>query len=113
MSHTQGVDSEAGRLGTVLLHHPGTEPRRITPRNSANLLLDAIPWPAGRSRSAARRGVVWCGVVYELLEPHDFVIDPLLVPGRQGARQRARTRPSWRERTVVSPTYATGGLPTS
>ena len=49
MSHTQGVDSEVGRLGAVLLHRPGTELRRITPRNSTKLLFGAIPW-VGRAQ---------------------------------------------------------------
>lgn len=39
-----GVDSEVGRLGTVLLHRPGHELRRLTPRNNDRLLFDAIPW---------------------------------------------------------------------
>ena len=42
MSH--GVDSEVGRLRTVLLHRPGPELKRLTPRNSADLLFDGIPW---------------------------------------------------------------------
>jgi arginine deiminase len=41
---TNGVDSEVGRLRTVLLHRPGPELKRLTPRNSADLLFDAIPW---------------------------------------------------------------------
>jgi len=39
-----GVDSEVGRLRTVVLHRPGPELKRLTPRNSADLLFDAIPW---------------------------------------------------------------------
>jgi arginine deiminase len=38
------VTSEVGRLRRVLLHRPGEELRRLTPRNSAGLLFDAIPW---------------------------------------------------------------------
>ena len=38
------VDSEVGRLRTVLLHRPGAELKRLTPRNSADLLFDGIPW---------------------------------------------------------------------
>src|SRR5918992_1044327 len=38
------VDSEVGRLRTVLLHRPGAELRRITPRNNDQLLFDGIPW---------------------------------------------------------------------
>jgi arginine deiminase len=43
-SPAYGVDSEVGRLRTVLLHRPGPELKRLTPRNSADLLFDGIPW---------------------------------------------------------------------
>ncbi len=35
---------EVGRLRTVLLHRPGDELKRLTPRNSVELLFDGIPW---------------------------------------------------------------------
>ena len=38
------VDSEVGPLHSVLLHRPGDELKRLTPRNSDQLLFDAIPW---------------------------------------------------------------------
>ena len=38
------VDSEVGRLRTVLLHRPGGELTRLTPRNTGELLFDGIPW---------------------------------------------------------------------
>ncbi len=38
------VRSEVGPLNTVLLHRPGTELKRLTPRNNDQLLFDAIPW---------------------------------------------------------------------
>jgi len=41
-----GVTSEVGRLRTVLLHRPGPELSRLTPRNSADLLFDGLPWVA-------------------------------------------------------------------
>lgn len=43
------ADSEVGRLRTVLLHRPGLELKRLTPRNSDSLLFDAIPW-VGRAQ---------------------------------------------------------------
>jgi arginine deiminase len=39
-----GVDSEVGRLRTVMLHRPGPELKRLTPRNNDKLLFDGIPW---------------------------------------------------------------------
>ncbi len=41
---TWGARSETGRLRTVLLHRPGQELARLTPRNNDQLLFDAIPW---------------------------------------------------------------------
>ncbi|HEY6682392.1 MAG TPA: arginine deiminase [Propionibacteriaceae bacterium] len=38
------VWSEVGRLRTVLLHRPGSELRRLTPRNNDALLFDGLPW---------------------------------------------------------------------
>ncbi|MEU5046742.1 arginine deiminase [Streptomyces griseorubiginosus] len=43
------VDSEVGRLRQVILHRPGLELSRLTPRNVDALLFDAIPW-AERAR---------------------------------------------------------------
>ena len=44
-----GATSEVGRLRTVLLHRPGAELSRLTPRNNAHLLFDGIPW-VGRAQ---------------------------------------------------------------
>jgi arginine deiminase len=41
-----GATSEVGRLRTVLLHRPGPELRRLTPRNNDSLLFDGVPWVA-------------------------------------------------------------------
>ncbi len=43
------VDSEVGALQTVLLHRPGPELARLTPRNNDSLLFDGIPW-VGRAQ---------------------------------------------------------------
>ncbi|NED98808.1 arginine deiminase [Phytoactinopolyspora halotolerans] len=44
-----GADSEVGRLRSVLLHRPGAELKRLTPRNNDALLFDGIPW-VGRAQ---------------------------------------------------------------
>src|SRR3954452_24574395 len=41
-----GAESEVGRLRTVMLHRPGQELRRLTPRNNDQLLFDGVPWVA-------------------------------------------------------------------
>jgi arginine deiminase len=41
---THESDTEVGRLRTVLLHRPGAELSRLTPRNNDRLLFDGIPW---------------------------------------------------------------------
>ena len=44
MSEAPRVDSEIGPLRTVVLHRPGAELERLTPRNADRLLFDGIPW---------------------------------------------------------------------
>ena len=59
-----GVASEVGRLRAVLLHRPGPELERLTPRNNDRLLFDGIPWVRraqeehdGFAEALATRGV--------------------------------------------------------
>ena len=42
----RGVASEVGTLATVILHRPGSELLRLTPRNNDELLFDGVPWVA-------------------------------------------------------------------
>src|SRR6478735_5075143 len=49
MDANLGADSEVGRLRTVMLHRPGAELKRLTPRNNDSLLFDGIPW-VGRAQ---------------------------------------------------------------
>ena len=44
VSEFYGVDSEVGRLRTVLVHRPGAELRRVTPQQRCGMLLPALPW---------------------------------------------------------------------
>jgi arginine deiminase len=49
VSGFQGADSEVGRLLSVIVHRPGAELRRITPRNASQLVFAGMPW-AERAR---------------------------------------------------------------
>ncbi len=80
------VTSEVGRLRTVLLHRPGAELSRLTPRNSADLLFDGLPWVAraqeehdGFAQALTDRGV-------EVLYLSTLLTEALEVPE---ARQEA------------------------
>jgi arginine deiminase len=44
VSECYGVDSEVGRLRTVLVHRPGAELRRVTPQHRCGALFAALPW---------------------------------------------------------------------
>jgi len=46
VSYSIGTDSEVGWLRTVLVHRPGAELRRITPRTKSRLGFDGQPWVA-------------------------------------------------------------------
>jgi arginine deiminase len=39
-----GSNSEVGTLRVVILHRPGAELQRLTPRNNDSLLFDGLPW---------------------------------------------------------------------
>ncbi len=41
-----GSNSEVGALRVVILHRPGAELQRLTPRNNDVLLFDGLPWVA-------------------------------------------------------------------
>ncbi len=44
VSEFYGVDSEVGLLRTVLVHRPGAELRRVTPKHRCGMLLPSPPW---------------------------------------------------------------------
>src|SRR6266566_3795203 len=46
VGHIHGVDSEVGRLRTVLAHRPGAELLRVTPRTRDRLRFPGQPWLA-------------------------------------------------------------------
>ena len=54
-----GSNSEVGTLRAVILHRPGAELQRLTPRNNDALLFDGLPWVAKAQRSTTFAAV--CG----------------------------------------------------
>ncbi|WP_283139612.1 arginine deiminase [Rhizohabitans arisaemae] len=100
-----GANSEVGRLRTVLLHRPGAELKRLTPRNNDKLLFDGIPW-VGRAQeehdafaSVLRDHGVEVLYLTELLqealefgEARNEIIDQVVDDRRLGDRLRQITR---------------------
>ncbi len=72
-----GVRSEVGRLRTVMLHRPGNELRRLTPRNNDALLFDGLPWVdrAQDEHDAFAEALRSRGV--EVLYLHELLIETL------------------------------------
>ncbi len=68
------ADSEVGRLRTVMLHRPGNELKRLTPRNNDRLEELTAYLTAGIRNDEVRGGF---GLVTSLLSPYDFLVDPL------------------------------------
>src|SRR5215471_21394059 len=75
-----GADSEVGPLETVMLHRPGPELKRLTPRNNDSLLFDGIPWVSRAQEehdafaaALRRRGV-------EVLYLGDLLAETLAIP---------------------------------
>jgi arginine deiminase len=71
------VDSEVGTLRKVLLHRPGLELRRLTPRNCADLLFDDVLWvkKARQEHDAFADTLVDRGI--EVLYVHDLLAETL------------------------------------
>jgi arginine deiminase len=74
------VDSEVGRLGTVLLHRPGPELARLTPRNNDSLLFDGIPWVGRAQEEHDRFAAALRDRGVEVLYLADLLTDVLGIP---------------------------------
>jgi arginine deiminase len=72
-----GVNSEVGRLRTVMLHRPGPELARLTPRNSADLLFDGIPWVGRAQQEHDQFAEALRGHGVEVLILRDLLIEAL------------------------------------
>jgi arginine deiminase len=74
------VDSEVSRLRTVLLHRPGPELARLTPRNNDSLLFDAIPWVGRAQDEHDAFAAALSGRGVEVLYLGDLLAETLAVP---------------------------------
>src|SRR5690606_34825810 len=79
--HGYGVTSEVGVLRTVMLHRPGPELRRLTPRNSDQLLFDGIPWVERAQQEHDMFADVLRGRGVEVLLLADLLAETLAVSG--------------------------------
>jgi arginine deiminase len=75
------VTSEVGTLRTVLLHRPGDELRRLTPRNNDQLLFDAIPWVERAQQEHDTFAGVLRGRGVEVLLLEDLLVETLAGSG--------------------------------
>lgn len=87
MTQSSGeVRSEVGRLRTVMLHRPGDELRRLTPRNSDALLFDGLPWVDQAQRDHDHFAELLTERGVEVLLLRDLLVETLELPE---ARRRA------------------------
>jgi len=77
---TPGITSEVGRLRTVVLHRPGNELKRLTPRNNDRLLFDGLPWVSRAQEEHDAFAEALRGHDVEVLYLSDLVKEALAVP---------------------------------
>jgi arginine deiminase len=88
-----GVASEVGPLATVLLHRPGTELRRLTPRNNDELLFDGVPWVARAQDEHDAFADVLRGRGVEVLYVRELLEEALAVDAAREALLAAALEP--------------------
>ncbi len=71
------VDTEVGTLRTVLLHRPGAELQRLTPRNNDQLLFDGVPWLSRAQEEHDAFAEVLTGRGVEVLRLADVLTEAL------------------------------------
>lgn len=72
-----GVDSEVGRLRTVLVHRPDLELRRVTPTNMDELLFDELIWVDRAQEEHDAFVAVLTASGAEVVHLHDLLADVL------------------------------------
>jgi arginine deiminase len=87
------VDSEVGRLRSVLVHRPGNELKRLTPRNNADLLFDGIPWVARAQEEHDAFTAAMRGHDVEVIYARDLLVEALATPDARPDLVDAAIRP--------------------
>ena len=98
---THGVGSEVGRLRAVILHRPGNELRRLTPRNSDELLFDGVPWVDRAQEEHDRFAQTLRDHGVEVLYLRELLAETLEVPEARDELLDAALRPQ-----SIGPTLA-------
>jgi arginine deiminase len=88
-----GVASEVGPLATVMLHRPGNELRRLTPRNNDELLFDGVPWVARAQEEHDAFADVLRSRGVEVLYVHELLEETLAVDAARTALLEAALEP--------------------
>src|SRR5690349_11675989 len=88
-----GATSEVGTLRTVMLHRPGNELRRLTPRNNDELLFDGVPWVARAQHEHDAFAAVLRGRDVEVLYVHELLEETLAVDDARDALLEAALEP--------------------
>ena len=93
MDHQHGVGSEVGRLRTVVLHRPGNELRRLTPRNNDDLLFDGVPWLVRAQQEHDQFAETLRAHDVEVLYLHELLTEVLDVPEARDQLLESALRP--------------------
>ena len=96
-----GVASEVGRLRTVMLHRPGDELRRLTPRNNDELLFDGVPWVDRAQEEHDAFAAALRERDVEVLYLRTLLTETLAVPEARAALLESALRPQ-----VIGPSLA-------
>jgi arginine deiminase len=101
VNRDHGVGSEVGRLRTVVLHRPGAELARLTPRNNDDLLFDGVPWLERAQQEHERFAATLREHAVEVLYLHELLIEVLAVDEARAQLLDSALRPE-----TIGPTLA-------
>jgi arginine deiminase len=108
VAHQHGVGSEVGRLRTVVLHRPGPELARLTPRNNDDLLFDGVPWLERAQQEHDQFAEILRAHGVEVLYLHELLAEVVDAPEARAQLLDAALRPQ-----QIGPALAPALSPTS